>query len=350
MAADDALEVHPQVPVVELVQVPGTGPAGNDDPAPARHEHRDAERLLPDVVENDVRVGAGLGPDHLPQQLPLPDHVIRRTAGQAYLIPVDDDVTAEPPQGRRLLIRPDHSYRYPAAILDELDRVRAKPAGRTPDQHDVALLHAGTLTADQHAVRSARAQRNARGLLPRQVRRLGHQLAGPDHRVLRQAAEVRLVTPGPLLHPEHPVTVRGRLLVINMSRADGHVVADPPAPHPRPGPDDDAGPIGTDDMVGLVVPRGEAARSGVPPQEIKSGQRLEYRRPDSVEVDRAGHHRDQHLIRGQLRHWHAANVQRLPDILIAAAREHAGIFLAKMRGNVITRDRDALQLTRIRSR
>src|SRR5690349_10670052 len=71
--ADDALEVHPQVPVVVLVQVPGRRGAGDDGAALAGDVGAGAEGLASRVLEHDVDV---LAPrelaDAAPETLPLP--------------------------------------------------------------------------------------------------------------------------------------------------------------------------------------------------------------------------------------------------------------------------------------
>src|SRR2546427_63135 len=58
MRADDSFEVHPEVPVVVLVQISTRRGAGDDGTAALGHVHADAERLPARVLEHDVRVVA----------------------------------------------------------------------------------------------------------------------------------------------------------------------------------------------------------------------------------------------------------------------------------------------------
>src|SRR2546421_11131402 len=56
--ADDPFQVHPEVPVVVLVQVAAGRGAGDDGTAAFGDEHARAERLPARVLEHDVRVVA----------------------------------------------------------------------------------------------------------------------------------------------------------------------------------------------------------------------------------------------------------------------------------------------------
>jgi hypothetical protein len=210
VAADDALEVHPQVAVVVLVLVAAARPARHDHAAAPGHERGDADGGPADVVEHHVRVLADGGADGLAEPFARRDRLLRRAgravAAQPDLVAVDDDVAAEPAQRGGLAPGADDPDRDAAGGLDELHRVRAEAAHRAPDQHDVAHLDPGAALADQHPVRRARAQADRRRLLPGEVRRLGHQLAGPYHRVVGEAA----ATARRLL----PVTPAGRLLAV----------------------------------------------------------------------------------------------------------------------------------------
>src|SRR5438067_2091972 len=58
MRSDDALEVHPQEPIVIFVHESRRGRAGHDCAALACDVHRRAERLAPRVLEHDVDIVA----------------------------------------------------------------------------------------------------------------------------------------------------------------------------------------------------------------------------------------------------------------------------------------------------
>ena len=176
-------------------------------------EHRGAEGLPARVLEDDVDVlAAGQLADPLAEPPPLlgvlgvlvlPEPVVLGAA-------VDDQLGAHPRQISALSVAGDHAHRGGAAVERELGGVAAEAAAGAPDQHVVALLHAGAVAADQLPVGGGVHQPGAGRLLPGQVRRLGHQLVGLDQGDLGQAAEVGLEAPDPLLRVEHRVVVARR--------------------------------------------------------------------------------------------------------------------------------------------
>ena len=70
-------------------------------------------------------------------------------------------------------------------------------------------------------------------------------------------------------------------------------------------------------MVGQVVALGELRRAAVALEEPEGRHRLEDRRPHGVVVDRARHHRDERLARGELGRRHLLDVQRPAGVLVA---------------------------------
>ena len=114
-------------------------------------------------------------------------------------------------------------------------RTTPSPPDGAPDQHDVALLHAGAVARDQLPVRGGVHQPGDGGLLPGQVVGLGHQLVGLDQGELGQAAEVGLEAPDPLLGVEHRVVVAVGALQLDRQAVRDHLVAGLPRVS-RPGP------------------------------------------------------------------------------------------------------------------
>ena len=211
----------------------------------------------------------------------------------------------------------------------------------------VALLHPGAVVAHEHAVRRRVAQRVDRRLLPREVGGLRHQLVGLHDREVGEAAEVRLEPPDPLVAGEHRVVVGRRVLIVDVvavHRRPGRRASScappsrPAAPRPRR----------------RNRPRGTAARGACPTrspaepvEEPERGERLEDRRPHRVEVDRARrHHREVHLVGGELRRGHLVDVQRLPRVLVGRRHplEHRGLVAPDERGPVALGDREGGEL------
>src|SRR4051812_13074006 len=208
--ADDALEVHPEVPVVVLVHEPARRGAGDDRAALAGGVDRGPERLPARVLEDDVDVlSAGQLADPLAEPAPLGGVLGLLVLPEPVVLgaPVDDQLRPHPPADLGLVVAGDHAHRRRATVERELGGVAAEAPARPPDQHVVALLHAGPVSADQLAVGRGVHQPGTRRLLPREVGGLGHQLVRLDQRDLGQPAEVRLEPPDPLLGVEHRVVV-----------------------------------------------------------------------------------------------------------------------------------------------
>ena len=146
---------------------------------------------------------------------------------------VDDRLDAELVEQLDLVRRRHDADRRAAAVEHVLHGVAADAAGGAPDEHGVALLHAGAVVADEHAVARRVAQRVDRRLLPREVGRLGHQLVGLDDGEVGEAAEVGLEAPDPLVGGEHRVVVRRRVLVVDGVAVDRDPVAGLPVAHRR---------------------------------------------------------------------------------------------------------------------
>ena len=213
VAAHDPLETHPEVPVVVFVHVAARGGAGGDGAALASDVDAGAEGLAPGMLEDDVGViAAGELADSLAEPLPfarvlgvlvLPELVALGTA-------VDDELSAHRAAEIGLLGTRDDADRDRTAIDGVLGRIGAEAAGGSPDEDNVALLHAGPVARDELAVRGRVDEAGGGGLLPGEVRRLRHELVALHDGELGQTAEVRLEPPDALLRVEHRVVVSER--------------------------------------------------------------------------------------------------------------------------------------------
>ena len=162
--------------------------------------------------------------------------------------PIDHRLDSELVEQARLRWRRDHADRRTSTVEDVLHGVAADPTRGAPHEDGVALLHPGPVLADEHAIARRVAQGVDRRLLPRQVRRLGHQLVGLDDREVGEPAEVRLESPDPLVGRQHRVVVAGRVLVVDEVAVDRHSVAWPPVAHRRADPQHDTSGVGSDDV------------------------------------------------------------------------------------------------------
>ena len=168
----------------------------------------------------------------------------------------------------------------------------------------------------EHAVAGAVAQRVHRGLFPREVGRLGHQLVGLHHAEVGQATEVGLVAPDALVVAHHRVVVRRRVLVVEVVAVHRHPVARLPGPHGRPHPQHHARGVAADHLIGLVVAAGPLALAGQARHRAEGADRLEQAAPHGVEVEAAGHDREIHLVGRQLGCGHLADVHAPAWILL----------------------------------
>ena len=245
-------------------------------------------------------------------------------------------VGAHRPADLRLLGAGDHADRVGPAGQRELRRVTAQAAAGAPDQHVVALLHAGAVTGDQLPVGGGVDQAGGRRLLPAEVARLGHQLVGLDQGDLGEAAEVGLEPPDALLRVEHRVVVAVGRLQLHRQAVRDDLVAGVPGVDPGTGAQHDARQVGADDVVRQVVALGQRRELPVPLQEGEGGDGLEDRGPHRVVVDGTGHDGDQGLARSQFRHRHVVEVERLARVLLPAGEpgEHLRVLLAHRDGTV----------------
>src|SRR3954452_8363344 len=292
MRADDLFQAHPEVPVVVLMEESTGRCARHHGSSLPRHVDAGAERLPARVFEHDVGVVpagqlADAGAESLPLLRVLGDVVLPELV--TLRIAIDDQLGAHLPADLGLLFAADHADRGRAAVQRELGGVGAEAAGRAPDQDRVALLHARAVARDELAVGGGVDQAGAGGLLPRQVAGLGHELVGLDQRQLREPAEVRLEAPDALLRIEHRVVVPVGVLELDVQAVRHDLVARLPRVDPRPGPQHDAGQVGTDDVVGQVVPLGQRRGLAVAAQEAERVHRLEDPGSDGVVVYRATH-------------------------------------------------------------
>ena len=85
----------------------------------------------------------------------------------------------------------------------------------------------------------------------------------------------------------------------------------------------------------------QLALAGETIEEPERRQRLEDRRPHRVEVDRARHHGEVHLVGGQLGRGDLVDVDRLPRVLVARfdAFEHVDVLAPHERRSVRLGDR-----------
>ena len=231
---------------------------------------------------------------------------------------VDHVLTAQFAQRLDLGLTRDHADRRATGVQDVLHGEGAQAARRAPDEHDVALGHRRTVTRDEHPVRGRVAQRVDRRLLPRQVRRFGHELVGLHDRDVGESPEVRLEPPDPLVAREHRVVVTRGILIVDVVAVNGDLVTDLPVAHGRTGPQDDAGGVGTDHVIVQRVTLSPVRLLAQSVQERERRYRLEDARPDRVEVDRRRHHRDDDLV---VRDWwnrHFVDVQAPSGVLVTA--------------------------------
>ena len=213
VTADDPLEAHPEVPVVVFVHVAARGGAGGDGAALASDVDAGAKGLAPGMLEDDVGViAAGELADSLAEALPfarvlgvlvLPELVPLGTA-------VDDELSAHRAAEIGLLGTRDDAHRDRTAIDGVLGRIGAEAAGGSPDEDNVALLHAGPVARDELAVCGRVDESGGGGFLPGEVRRLRHELVALHDGELGQTAEVRFKPPDALLGVEHRVVVSER--------------------------------------------------------------------------------------------------------------------------------------------
>ena len=221
---------------------------------------RGAEGLAARVLEDDVHVlAAGQLADALAEALPLARVLVVLVLPElvALGVAVDDRLGAHLPADLRLLLAGDDADRVGAAGQRELRGVRAESAAGAPDQHVVALLHAGAVARDELAVGGGVDQARGGGLLPAEVLRLGHQLVGLDQRDLGEAAEVGLEAPDPLLGVEHRVVVAVGGLQLDRQAVRDDLVAGLPGVDAGAGAQHDARQVGADDVVRQVVALGE---------------------------------------------------------------------------------------------
>ena len=130
--------------VVVLDHVAAGGGAGDDRAAAGGDEDRRAERLAARVLEHDLGVAPDEAADVLAQAAPLALVLVELVGPELVAggLAVDHRVAAHRPQDVALVGRRHDADRRAAAVQDVLHRVAAEPAGRAPDEHRVALLHA----------------------------------------------------------------------------------------------------------------------------------------------------------------------------------------------------------------
>ncbi len=308
-------------------------------PPRTRDEDARPEGLAARVLEDDVRVpAAGQLADPCAEALPLggvldalvrPEPVSLSGADGT----VDDELRPHPSAEVGLVRRRDDTDRSRAAGEGQLGRVGAEPAARPQDEDDVAELHRGTVARDELPVCRAVDQPGAGGLLPRQVPGLGHELVGLDDGQLRQTAEVRLEDPDPLLRVEHRVVVAVGALELDGEAVGDDLLAGFPQTHPWAGPQDDAGQVRPDHVVGQVVALGIRGGAAVALEEPEGRHRLEDRGPHGVVVDRARHDGVEGLSRCEIRHGFVVDVQGPARVLVPAVQACEQVDLVPVDGD-----------------
>ena len=200
--------------------------------------------------------------------------------------------------------------------------------------------------ADEHPVRRRVAERVDRRLLPRQVRRLRHQLVGLHDRQIGEAAVVRLEAPDPLVVGEHRVVVGGVVLPVDVVAVHRDPVARLPVADRLTDAQHDTRRIRADHVERLRVALRDLRLAGQTVEEPERRQWFEDRRPHRVEVDRARHHGDVDLVGGQLGCRDLVDVDRLARILVVRrdAGEHLGLVTLDERRSEGFGDRDGCQL------
>jgi hypothetical protein len=141
---------------------------------------------------------------------------------------------------------------------------------------------------EQHAVSGREAKGVAGGFFP------GEMLRPLDHLAVLHAAKLPegtigcLVTPDALRGREHRIAAVAFLVVaVILIAVDDDFVADLPALDLGPHRPDDAGRVGTGDVIGLLV-------------DVEHGNRRPERGPDAVVVDAGRHHENEHFVRIEL--------------------------------------------------
>ena len=329
VGALDGLELHPEVAVVVLDHVARRGRAGHDRPRPLAGEHRRTHRLPPRVLEDDLGLGADQAADVLAEAAPLrlvlgvlvrPEAVVRRLA-------VDHGLDPEVVEQLDLLGRGHDADRRAAAVEHVLDGVAAEATAGPPDQHLVALGHAGPVRRDEHPIGGRVAQSVDGRLLPAEVRRLGHELVRFDDGDVGQPSEVGLEAPDALVGRQHGVVVGRGVLVVDVVALDRDLVAHLPVAHRRACPQHDAGGVRADHVVVERVAGRPGPLLGEAVEEAERGERLEDRSPDRVEVDRRRHDRHVGLVGGQLGQRHLLDVEGPAGVLVGGlhALEHVDL-------------------------
>src|SRR3954453_4776173 len=316
VGAEDLLLPHPEVAHVEVQVVPGRGAADHDLAERAHRQYRGRERGLTDVLEHDVgRVAEQLG-DVLREPARLLEArllLVRRLAAAAHhpgeLVAVDVGDGAELLDELALLRRGHDADRVGARELAELDGEDADGAGRAPDEDLVTRLDLRPV--DQHPVGREVREAVGRGLLPRQMVRLGQQLLRLHLRELGERAPGRLVAPDLLRRGGEGIeSVDLGILVGRLVAVDHDLVARLPAGDARADLPHDAGGVGAADVMVLVRVVAED-RHGL----AECG-------PDVVEVHARGHDPDDDLEGGGLRDLDLLDLEGVDGLALALLADH----------------------------
>ena len=241
----------------------------------------------------------------------------RHLAPAVEVLAVDHPLGAERQHELALVLLGDDADGIAPRGVDQLDRERAEPARRPPDQHVLPGPQLVRRMAEQHPVGGGQRQRVAGRLLPGQVQRPGHQLLRLHVGELREAAVRRLVAPDPLARRVHRVAAVAVLVVaVVLVAVHDDLVADLPARHLRPDRPDDAGRVRAGDVIGRLV-------------HVERRDRDAEAGPDAVVVDARRQHEHQHLVRIDRRRIDDLDLERLVRLAVALAPDRPGVHLLR---------------------
>ncbi len=142
-----------------------------------------------------------------------------------------------------------------------------------------------------------------------------HELAGLHGAELGKGAIRGFIAPDALAWRVHRIAAIAFLVVaVVLVAVDDDLVADLPALDPAPDGPDDAGRVGTGNVVVRLV-------------HVERRDRLAQGGPDAVVVDAGSHHHDQHLVAVQLGRRHHLLVHGIARIAVALAPDGPGIHV-----------------------
>ncbi len=160
------------------------------------------------------------------------------------------------------------------------------------------------------------------------MRRFWHELIGLDQTEFAKTSIIGFIAPDALIGIEHAVVVTIRRGELDGQTVRGDAVSRMPAVHAGPGAEHDAGEVGAQHVIRLVMGGGGQDIARVAPEEGKGRHGLEDRAPHRVVVDATCHGRHQYLPRAWFRSRYISQLQRLRRIAILDSHpvEHVCFF------------------------